>query len=80
MGDVPVPGYKICLKNRSSTLKFKNKLLVQQYSDTDAQLKQLFKMMGDIENVVEHTPASVRESAECAANKNAAEENGASCY
>jgi hypothetical protein len=51
---------------------------VQQYPDVDAQLKQLFKLLGDIEDVAGHTPASVGESTEWAAIVNAAEENGAS--
>jgi hypothetical protein len=49
---------------------------VQQYPDADAQLKQLFNVLGDIEDVARHTSASVRESAEWAAIVNAAEENG----
>jgi hypothetical protein len=51
---------------------------VQQYPKADAQLKQLLKLLGDIEDVARFIPASVRESAEWVAVVNAAEENGAS--
>jgi hypothetical protein len=44
----------------------------------EAQLEQLFKVLGYIEDVAGHTPASVRESSEWAAIVNAMEENGAS--
>jgi hypothetical protein len=71
MGDVPVPGYQIQWANKRSTL-------VQQYPEADTQLKQLFKLLGDIEDLAGHTPASVGEIAEWAAIVDAAEENGVS--
>jgi alanyl-tRNA synthetase len=77
-GDDPVPGYHTFWLNKRSTLKSEYPTLVQQYPDAFAQLKQLFKVLGDIEDVAEHTPASVWESAKWAAIVNAAEENGAS--
>jgi hypothetical protein len=51
---------------------------VQQYPDVDEQLKQLLKVLGDIEDVATHIPASVEENGEWAAIVNTAEENGAS--
>jgi hypothetical protein len=54
----------------------KYETLVQQYPDADAQITQLFKVLGDIEDVVGHTPTSDGESADWAATVNAAEENG----
>jgi hypothetical protein len=48
---------------------------VQQYPDADTQLKQLLKVLGNIEDVAGHMPASVGESAGWAALVNAAEEN-----
>jgi hypothetical protein len=51
---------------------------VEQYPEADAQLKQLLQVLGYIEDVARHIPASVRESAEWAAIVNAAEGNGAS--
>jgi hypothetical protein len=58
-------------------LKSEHQTLVQQYPDAGAQLKQLFKVLGDVEDMAGRTPASVGESAEWAAIVNAAEENGA---
>jgi hypothetical protein len=74
MGDVPVPGYQTFWTNEGSTSKSEYQTLVQQYPDADAQLKQLLKLLGDIEDVAGHTPASVGESAEWTAIVNAAEE------
>jgi hypothetical protein len=51
---------------------------VQQYPEADAQLEQFLQVLGDIEDVARHIPASVGESAEWSASVNAAEENGAS--
>jgi hypothetical protein len=79
MGDAPVPGYQIFWTNKLSTLKSEYHTLVQQYPEVDPQLKQLIKVLGDIEDVAGHITASVGESAERAAIVNAAEENGASC-
>jgi hypothetical protein len=50
---------------------------VQQYPDADPQLKQVFKVLGDIAYVAGHTRASVGESAQWAVIVNAAEGNGA---
>jgi hypothetical protein len=75
MGDVPVPGF---WTNKRSTLKSEHQTLVQQYPDADAQLKQLLRVLCDMEEVARHIPASVGESEEWAAIVNAAEENGAS--
>jgi hypothetical protein len=36
--------------------------LVAKYPDADAQLKQLFKLLCDIEEVARYTPASVGDS------------------
>jgi hypothetical protein len=62
MEDVPVPGYQKFLMNKRSTLKSEHQALVQQYPYADAQLKQLFKVLGDIEDGMGHTAASVGES------------------
>jgi hypothetical protein len=77
-GGVPVPGNQSFWTNKCSTLKSEHQILVQQYPDADAQLKQLLKVLCDMEDVERHVPASVGESEEWAAVVNAAEENGAS--
>jgi hypothetical protein len=78
MEDAPVSGYQTFWTIKLSTVKSECQTLVQQYSESEAQLKQLLQVRGDIEDVARHIPASVRESAEWAAIVNAAEENGAS--
>jgi hypothetical protein len=78
MEDVPVPGYLAFWTNKRSTLKSEYQTLVQQYSEADAQQKQLFKLLGGIEDVARHIPASVGESEEWAAIVKAAEENSTS--
>jgi hypothetical protein len=52
---------------------------VQQYPEADALLKQLLQVLGDIEDVARHIPASLgKKSTEWSAIVNAAEENGTS--
>jgi hypothetical protein len=78
MADVPVTRYQTLWTNKLSAQKSEYQTLVQQDPEADVQLKQLLQVLGDIENVARHIPASVGESAEWAAIVNAAEENGAS--
>jgi hypothetical protein len=59
MGDVPMPGYQTFWANKFSTLKSEYQTLVPQYPEESAQLKQLLKVLGDIEDVARHIPASV---------------------
>jgi hypothetical protein len=75
MGDVPVPGYQTFWKNKCSVLKSGHQTSLKQYPDADAQLKQFFKLLGDIEDLAEHTPASVGGNAEWASVVNVAEQN-----
>jgi hypothetical protein len=63
--------------NKLSALKSEYQTVVQQYPEEDAQLKQLLQVLGDIEDVARHIPASVGESAEWSAIVNSADENGA---
>jgi hypothetical protein len=77
MGEVPVPGYQTFWTNKRSTLKSEQQTLVQQYPNADTQLKQVFKVLGDIADIAGHTQASVGGSAEWAVIVNAAEGNGA---
>jgi hypothetical protein len=59
MADVPVPGYQTFWTNRLSTQESEHQTQVQQYPDLDAQLKQLLNVLGDIEDMARHIPASV---------------------
>jgi hypothetical protein len=70
------PGYQTFWTNKLSTLKSEYQTLAKQYPETDAQLKQLLNVLGDIEDVERHIPASVGENAKWAAIVNAAMENG----
>jgi hypothetical protein len=63
MGDVPEPGYQTLRTNKLSALKSEYQTLVQQYPEADVQIKQLLQVLGDIEDVARHIPASVEESA-----------------
>jgi hypothetical protein len=63
MGDVPVPGCQAFRTNKYSTLKSECQPFVQQYPDAK-QAKQLFKTLGDTEDVAGRTPDLVGESVE----------------
>jgi hypothetical protein len=78
MGDVPVPGYQTFWTNKRSALKPEYQTLVQQYPDTEAQPKQIFKLLGDIEDVPRHISASAGELRSGLLLLSAAEENGTS--
>jgi hypothetical protein len=75
MADVPVPEYQTLWMNKLSALKSEYQTLVQRYTESDAQLKQLLQVLGDTEDVARHIPASVEESEEWFAIVNAAEGN-----
>jgi hypothetical protein len=78
MGEVPVTRYQTLWMKKLSALKSEYQILVQQNPEANAQLKQLLMVLGDIEDVAGHIPASVGESAEWVAIVNAAEGDGAS--
>jgi hypothetical protein len=56
-------------------LKSEYQQLIGQFPDADAQLKQLLKVIRDIEEVARYTPASVGESEQWSTIVNTAEEN-----
>jgi hypothetical protein len=55
MADVPVPRYQTLWTNKFSALKSEYQTLVQQYTEADAQLKQLLQVLGDTEASVEES-------------------------
>jgi hypothetical protein len=66
MADMPVPGYQaiwmdMCKNLKSSTSNY----VIGEFPDADAQLKPLFKVIRDIEEMARYTPASVGESGQC---------------
>jgi hypothetical protein len=74
MADVPVPGYQSFWTNKRSILKSEYHRLTGQFLDAVAQLKELFKVLGDIEDVAGYTPASVGDSEQWSAIVNSSEE------
>jgi hypothetical protein len=75
MADGPVPGYRSFWTNTRSALNSGYNSLIGQFPDADAQLKKLFKVLGDIEGVAAYTPASVGNSEQWSAIVNSAEVN-----
>jgi hypothetical protein len=75
MAAVPVPGYQAYWADKRQTSKSEYQQLVAQFPDADAQLKQLFKLLCDIEDVAGYTPASVGDSDQWSSIVNTAEEN-----
>jgi hypothetical protein len=75
MADIPVPGYQAFWIDKCKALKTEYKRLLNQSPDADAQLKQLFKVLCDIEDVAGYTPASVGDSDQWPSIVNTTEEN-----
>jgi hypothetical protein len=73
MADIPVSGYQSFWTNTRSALKSEYHSLIGQFPDADAQLKKLFKVLGDIEGVAAYTPAAVGNSEQWSAIVNSAE-------
>jgi hypothetical protein len=75
MAHISVPGYQAFWTEKRKTFRAESKRLQSQSPDADTQLKQLFKVLCDIEDVSGYTPASVGDSAQWSSIVNAAEEN-----
>jgi hypothetical protein len=75
MADIPVPGYQSFWAEQRKVLKTGYKNLLEKFPDADAQLRQLFRVLCDIEDVARYTPASVGESDQWSAIVNVTEEN-----
>jgi hypothetical protein len=78
MADIPVPGYQVFWTTARKSIKGEFQWLVGQHPDAEKQLRQLFKILCDIEDVAGHTPASDRESEQRSSIVSTAEENRAS--
>jgi hypothetical protein len=76
--EVLVSEYQAFWMNKRSTLKSEHQTLVRQYPESNAQLKQLFTVLSDIEDMERHITDSAGDGAEWDAIVNAAEEYGAS--
>jgi hypothetical protein len=75
MADIPVSGYQSFWTDKRKALKTEYKRLLSQSPDADAQLKQIFKVLCDIEGVEGYTPASVSDSDQRSSIVNTAEDN-----
>jgi hypothetical protein len=75
MADIPVPGYQAFWTDTCNKLKSEFQQLIGQFSDADAQLKQLFKVIRHIEKMARYTPASVGESEQWSSIVSTEEEN-----
>jgi hypothetical protein len=78
MTNIPVPGYQAFWTNARKTFKSEFQRLTEQHPDAEEQLRQLFKILYDIEDVAGHTQKSVSESQEWTDIVSAVEENRAS--
>jgi hypothetical protein len=76
MAETLMPGYQAFWAEEHVSLKSEYRQLLGQFPDADAQLKQLFKVMCDSEDVAGHAPASVGESEQWSSIVNIAGENG----
>jgi hypothetical protein len=75
MADIPVPGCQAFCIDKRKALETEYKRLLNQSPDADALLKQLFKVLCDIEDVAGYTPASVGDSDQWSSIVNTAQEN-----
>jgi hypothetical protein len=72
-----MPGYQAFWAGKRSSLPAEYQTLMVKHPDADAQYRQLFKVLCDIEDVAGYTPAEVGESAEWTVIVSAAEDNRA---
>jgi hypothetical protein len=59
MANIPMPRYQTFWTDTYIKLKSEYQQLMGQFPDADAQLKQLLKVICDIEEMARYTPASV---------------------
>jgi hypothetical protein len=75
MACVPVPVYQQFWADKRSSLQKENKDILRQYPDAASSVKQLFKVLCELEDLSSFTPLSVGQSEEWAAITSSAEEN-----
>jgi hypothetical protein len=77
MADIPVPGYQAFWTTARKTIKGEYQRLLAQQPDAEEQLRQLYKILCDIEDVAGRTPAAVGESEWWSSTVSTMEENRA---
>jgi hypothetical protein len=75
MADIQVQGYQAFWTDTCDKSKSEYQQLIGQFPGTDAQMKQLLKVIRDIEEMARNTPASVGESDQWSSIVSTAEEN-----
>jgi hypothetical protein len=75
MADIPVPEYQAFWTDTSKRLKSEFHQLTWQFPNADARLKQLLKVIRDIEEMARYTAASVGESEQWSSIVSTAEVN-----
>jgi hypothetical protein len=73
MADIPMTGYQAFWTDTCNKITSEYQQLIGQFAD--AQLKRLFQVIRDIEEMARYTPASVGESGQWSSNVSTAEEN-----
>jgi hypothetical protein len=75
IADIPVRGYQAFWIDKRKALKSEYQRFLSQSRDADAQLKQLFKVLSDIEDLAGYTPASVGDRDQWSSIVSTAEKN-----
>jgi hypothetical protein len=78
MAAVPVPGFQKLWTDTQTKLKSEYHALVAKYPDADSLMKQVFKVVCDIENLAGYMPALAGDSREQTSIVKTANENRAS--
>jgi hypothetical protein len=63
-----IPGYKALWTNSRKIFMAEFQRLVVQHPDAEEQLRQLFEVLRDVEDVAGYTPKSIGESQDLAKN------------
>jgi hypothetical protein len=79
MEDVPVPGFQKFWADKQSTLKSEYPALVNKYPDSDALIKQVYKVLRNIEDLAGYTPPVVGESSDWTSVVDSAENRANYC-
>jgi hypothetical protein len=72
--DGPVPGFRKYWTQKLASLKYEYHAILSKYPEAASVIQQVYKVLGDIENLAGCTPAEVGESSEWTSTVNTAEE------
>jgi hypothetical protein len=77
MAGIPIPAYQAFWTNARVTIKSEIRKLIDQHPDAEEQLRLLYEVLCDIEDVAGYNPTSVGKSQEWASIFTTVEENRA---